>query len=150
MAQYRFLDTWRLPADIERVYQLVGRPIDYPRWWGEAWLSVEGDGGDPEPGKHVEVLTRGYLPYRIRWSLTCLEVDRPNRIHSRLEGDFEGTGTWLLREDGDVTIAQLDFRPNATKPLIRNLTPVLRPLFRTNHAWAMRKGEQGALRVLAD
>jgi uncharacterized protein YndB with AHSA1/START domain len=149
MAQYQFVDTWHLAADIERVYELVGEPLQYPRWWGDVWLSAEGDGGEPRPGKHIEVVTRGFLPYRIRWSLTCLEADRPSRITSRMEGDFEGTATWLLSEaDGRVT-AQLDFRPDVRKPGVRQLTPVLRPLFSANHRWAMRRGEEGAVRALA-
>ena len=30
-ADYRFLDEWHLAADVERVYDLVGRPVDYPQ-----------------------------------------------------------------------------------------------------------------------
>jgi hypothetical protein len=36
----------------------------------------------------------------------------------------------------------LDWRPTVNSPLIRYLTPVLRPLFRSNHAWAMTRGER--------
>jgi hypothetical protein len=31
---------------------------------------------------------------------------------------------------------------------VRQLTPVLRPLFRSNHAWTMRRGLAAAERVL--
>ncbi len=51
--------------------------------------------------------------------MTCLETDRPHRIHSRLEGDFEGTGTWLLEEDEGGTHAVFDWRPSVQKPLVR-------------------------------
>jgi uncharacterized protein YndB with AHSA1/START domain len=148
-ADYRFLDEWRLPADVERVYDLVGHPLDYPRWWGDVFLAAEGDGGDPSPGKRVAVTARGYLPYRLRFSLTTLEVERPHRIHSRLEGDFEGTGTWLLEEDGDGTLVRLDWRPSVRKAGVRQLSPVLRPLFRSNHTWTMRRGQAAALRELS-
>lgn len=137
-----------MPADIERVYDLLGRPLDYPRWWGEVFLAAEGDGGEPAPGKRVTVKARGFLPYRIRFSITCLDVDRPYRIHSRLDGDFEGTGTWLFTEEEGGTHAVLDWRPSVRKPLVRQLTPVLRPLFRENHAWTMRHGLESALRLL--
>ena len=36
----------------------------------------------------------------------------------------------------------LDFRPRVNKPGVRQLTPLLRPLFRSNHAWAMRRGQE--------
>ena len=99
--QYRFLDEWRLPVDVERVYELISRPLEYPRWWGQVFVAAEGDGGEAAPGKKVTVKARGFLPYHLRFSLTCLETDKPYRIHSRLDGDFEGTGTWLLQADGD-------------------------------------------------
>ena len=150
MADYRFRDEWRLPADVERVYDLVGHPLDYPRWWSDVFLSAEGDGGDPAPGKRTSVVARGFLPYRLRFSLTCLEAERPSRIHSRLDGDFEGTGTWLLAQEEDSTHVVLDWRPTVRKAGVRQLSPVLRPLFRANHAWTMRRGLEAAVRVLGE
>jgi len=149
VAEYRFLDEWRLAADVERVYDLLGRPLDYPRWWSDVFLTAEGDGGEPSPGKCVTVCARGFLPYRLRFSLTCLEAERPRRIHSRLDGDFEGTGTWLLERDGTGTHVVLDWRPSVRKAGVRQLTPLLRPLFRANHAWTMRRGLAAAERTLA-
>ena len=148
-AEYRFLDEWQLPADIERVYDLVGHPLDYPNWWGAVFVAADGDGGDPAPGKKVSVEARGFLPYRLHFSLTTLEVERPYRIHSRLDGDFEGTGTWLLQREGDGTRAQLDWRPSVQKAGVKQLSPVLRPLFRSNHNWTMKRGQESALRRLA-
>ena len=149
-AEYRFLDEWRLPADVERVYDLVGRPLDYPRWWGKVFLAADGDSGEPAPGKTIAVEARGFLPYKLHFTLTTLEVDRPYRIHSRLDGDFEGTGTWLLSTDEAGTRAQLDWRPSVQKAGVKQLSPVLRPLFRANHDWTMRRGQESALRVLGD
>jgi len=149
-AEYRFLDEWRLPADVERVYDLVGRPFEYPRWWGQVFIAADGDSGEPAPGKKIAVEARGFLPYRLHFTLTTLEVDRPYRIHSRLDGDFEGTGTWLLSVDEEGTRAQLDWRPSVQKAGVKQLSPVLRPLFRANHNWTMRRGQESALRVLGD
>ena len=149
MADDRFLDEWRVPAPVERVYDLVGRPRDYPRWWGDVFLEAEGDEGEPAPGKRIAVRARGFLPYTLRFSLTTLEAERPHRIHSRLDGDFEGTGTWLLEEDGNGTVARLDWRPSVRKAGVRQLSPLLRPLFRANHAWTMRRGLAAALRELS-
>jgi hypothetical protein len=97
----------------------------------------------------VSVERRGFLPYRLHFSLTTLEVERPHRIHSRLDGDFEGTGTWLLQREGDGTRAQLDRRPSVNKAGVKQLSPVLPPLFRANHNWTMRRGRERELRRLA-
>ena len=44
-------------------------------------------------------------------------------------------------ETGEVTEATLDWRPSVNHALIKYLTPVLRPLFRSNHNWAMKHGQ---------
>jgi uncharacterized protein YndB with AHSA1/START domain len=133
-AEYRFLDRWSVPHPIDRVFDAVGEPVAYPEWWTDVFLAADGDGGPPEPGKRVSVLARGFLPYRLRFTMECLEVEWPSRIRSSLSGDFEGTGEWRLRQDGETTLCELDWRPVVAKPLVRTLTPVLRPLFRSNHA----------------
>ena len=85
------------------------------------------------------------------------------RIHEALNelgdmsglGDFDGTGTWTLESQPDgTTLATLDWRPTVVMPLVRRLTPALRPLFRANHAAVMRWGQERvgeeAARVAAD
>lgn len=44
--------------------------------------------------------------------------------------------------------ATLDWRPAVEKPLVKHLTPVLRPLFRANHLWAIRRGQEGILEYM--
>jgi uncharacterized protein YndB with AHSA1/START domain len=141
-ARYQFLDRWLVPAPIEDVYDIVGDMKAYPTWWGDAFLTASGDDGPPRPGRRNDVVARGFLPYCVRWGAEIVEAERPRRIHTRLHGDFEGEGTWLLEESEGGTRAVLDWRPEVTKPLVRRLTPVLRPLFRANHAWAMRRGQK--------
>ncbi len=141
-AEYRFLDRWLVPALIEQVYDVVGDVLAYPRWWGDVFLETDGDPGPPRPGRRTRVVARGFLPYRIRFAQECVEVEPPRRIHSVLSGDFDGTGTWLLEEVEGGTQVLLDWRPLVQKPLIRYLTPVLRPLFRANHSWTMRRGQE--------
>jgi uncharacterized protein YndB with AHSA1/START domain len=147
--EYRFVDEWHVPLPIDEVYDLVGEPKRYPEWWSSVFLAAEGPGGPPEPGKATHVTARGFLPYRLRFTLTCTAVERPRRIESVLSGDFEGTGTWLLEEHDGGTRAQLDWRPVVAKPLVRRLTPVLRPLFRANHNWTMRRGDEAIQRLAA-
>ncbi len=53
-----------------------------------------------------------------------------------------GKGEWTLEETDGVTTATLDWRPSVNHALIRRPTPVLRPLFRSNHNWSMRHGER--------
>jgi uncharacterized protein YndB with AHSA1/START domain len=139
---YRFVDRWVVPAPIERVYDTIGDVLGYERWWTDFVLHAKGDAGPPEPGKRSELLVKAYLPYRVNLGLEVLEAERPRRILSRLSKDFDGSGEWVLEEAAGGTVATLDWRPSVNHALIRYLTPVLRPLFRSNHKWAIRQGER--------
>ena len=72
-AQYRFVDTWIVPAAIEEVYDILGDQLAYPSWWGDSFLEVTGDEGPPRPGRRASVLARGFLPYKIRWHAVSVE-----------------------------------------------------------------------------
>ena len=146
---YRFVDRWRIDAPIDRVYDAIGDVRGYERWWTDFVIRATGDEPPPAPGKSNELLVKAYLPYTVNLVLTVIECDRPRRIRSTLSKDFDGTGEWTLGEEDGVTVATLDWRPSVNHSLIRRLTPLLRPLFRSNHAWAMRRGERRLNEYLA-
>ncbi|MBM3677839.1 MAG: hypothetical protein FJW96_08140 [Actinobacteria bacterium] len=149
MARYSFVDEWLVPASPEAVYALLSRPVRYPEWWGDAFLRGEGDEGPAAPGKRARLLTRGLLPYRLRWELVCLEAAPPTRLVSGITGDFEGEGIWTIAEaPGGGTRAVLEWNVDVRKPLVRELTPLLRPLFAWNHGWAMRRGHERIVSLL--
>ena len=112
-AAYRFLDRWVVAAPIERVYDIIGEPLAYDRWWTDFVLRSSGDEGPPRPGQRNELLVKAYLPYKVNFGLEVIEAERPTRILSRLSKDFDGSGEWTLRETGDATEATLDWRPSA-------------------------------------
>ena len=90
----------------------------------------------------MQVVAHGYLPYRLRYEFECVAVDPPRRVDSILHGDFEGSASLAFETADGGTRVVLDFRPRVNKAGVRQLTPLLRPIFRSNHAWAMRRGEQ--------
>jgi hypothetical protein len=150
VAAYSFRDEWLVPAPPAAVYALLSCPREYPRWWRDAFLEGEGDAGPAAPGKRACLLTRGRLPYRLRWELTCVEAVEPTRLVSRIDGDFVGEGIWTITALTDDTCrVALDWNVDVRKPLVRHLTPVLRPLFRWNHRWAMARGERRLRETLA-
>ena len=150
VARYRFVDEWHVPASADRVYELLSRPRDYPTWWSDAFLRGAGDDGPAAPGKRAWLLTRGRLPYRLRWELTCVEAVVPRRLVSGVRGDFVGTGTWTLTEVDGGTRVVLDWDVEIRKPVVRHLTPLLRPLFAWNHRWAMQRGQESIVGLLED
>jgi uncharacterized protein YndB with AHSA1/START domain len=149
-AGYHFLDEWLVPAPVEEVFDIVGDQLAYPTWWGRVFLHAMGQKGPPRPGRRITVVARGFLPYRLHFDTVLTEVERPTKIGMALAGDFSGGGAWTFEPAEGGTRAQLDWRPSVNKPLVRHLTPVLRPLFRANHNWTMKRGQEGILRLLEE
>jgi hypothetical protein len=146
--EYRFVDRWLVRAALDDAYELVGDTVGYPRWWGDVFLSVEGDDGPPRPGRHVEIVSRGSLPYRLRWEAEVVEVEAPRRFDFTMTGDFVGGGSWTFEPAEGGTDAIFDFRPRVEKRGVKQLSPLLKPVFRWNHRWAMTRGERGVNALL--
>jgi hypothetical protein len=70
-------------------------------------------------------------------------LDRPNRFEVDVVGDLTGHGIWTVTDAADATHVRFDWRVNADRPLLRYLTPLLRPLFRWNHNWAIARAIEG-------
>jgi hypothetical protein len=141
--QYQFVDRWYVPdASVEEVYDIIGEQLEYPNWWGDVFLSVNGDEGPPRPGRRASVVAKGFLPYKLHFDSEIVECERPHRIRMALSGDFTGGGEWTFERADGGAFATLDWRPIVEKPLVRHLTPLLRPLFAKNHYWTMDRGEE--------
>jgi hypothetical protein len=124
---------------------VLGDPPALPRWWPSVYLDVrEVATGDPQThvGRVIELYTKGWLPYTLRWRFTVSESRGVNGFSLVAEGDFVGTGVWTLVQQGEMVDVQYDWRIRADKPLLRYGTFVMRPIFSANHRWAMARGEE--------
>jgi hypothetical protein len=77
------------------------------------------------------------------------DANYPNGFSLESWGDFIGRGVWALAQDGSQVRVSYDWRIEATKPLLRWFSPVLRPVFAANHRWAMSIGERSLKLELA-
>ena len=152
MNDYHFVTTWRVQGTCGEVADVLSDPLRLAVWWPSVYLKVE----ELEPakaengiGRRVRLLTKGWLPYTLCWDLVVLDSTYPHRITIAAAGDFEGTGAWTFRQDGDGVDITYDWKIRATKPLLRNLSFFLRPLFEANHRWAMAQGEESLVLELA-
>jgi hypothetical protein len=64
-------------------------------------------------------------------------------IAAEVDGDLRGRGVWTLTPIPGGTHVRFDWRVHADRPLLRILTPILRPLFRWNHNWAIARAREG-------
>jgi hypothetical protein len=143
-SDYHFVSRWRVEGTCGEVADVLGDPLGLPRWWPSVYLSVD----ELEPpganglGRRVRLHTKGWLPYTLRWEFEVVESTYPRGFAIRASGDFDGRGVWTFEQDGRFVDITYDWRLKAAKPLLRNLSFLLRPVFEANHTWAMARGEE--------
>ncbi|MBL8604992.1 MAG: SRPBCC family protein [Myxococcales bacterium] len=144
---YDFSTRWRLPYPAEVVFSLLSDPESLPRWWPSVYLAVETvePGDDEGLGRIVRFHTKGWLPYTLQWSAKTTRVARPVEIAFDASGDFDGQGRWSLTPLGPDTEVLFRWQIRAEKPLLRELSFMLRPVFEANHQWAMDRGYESLL-----
>lgn len=141
-AEYVFVDEWDVDAPVEAVFEALADARTYPEWWRPVYLTVEAD-GPPDVGRVSHQHFKGRLPYRLRTASKIVAIERPSSFEIEVEGDLSGHGVWTLTPSDDRTHVHFDWRVNADRRLLRYLTPVLRPLFRWNHSWAISRAAEG-------
>jgi hypothetical protein len=152
MTDYHFVTSWRVQGTCGEVADVLGDPLRLAMWWPSVYLKVEEIDAaqtDSGVGRRVRLLTKGWLPYTLQWDVVVLDSQYPHGSRIAATGDFEGTGVWTFRQDGDHVDITYDWSIRATKPLLRNLSFLLRPVFEANHRWAMAQGEESLVLELA-
>jgi len=142
---------WLVSGSIEDVATILSEAERFPDWWPDVYLSVRvvEPGGPDGVGRRVALHTRGWLPYTLRWQGTLVEDRRPHGWTIEATGDLVGRGVWRLEQRGDLAAVRYDWQVAVEKPLLRPLTPILRPVYAANHRWAMARGLEGLNRELA-
>ena len=142
---YVFLTHWRVKGGAEDAYEILTDVPGYLRWWADVYLAVTPltPAGRDETNQSYRLLTRGKLPYRLRWDARIVQTRRPYSFTVEATGDFVGRGIWTFTERANDLKISFDWRLRAEKPLLRYLSFLLKPLFRWNHRWAMARGEEG-------
>ncbi len=139
---YVFLDEWSVDAPIEAVHEALADGRTYPQWWRPVYIEVESE-GPPAVGKVSRQHFKGRLPYHLHTRSTIVRLEPPRIIEADVDGDLRGRGLWTLTPAGNGTHVRFDWRVSADRPLLRVLTPALRPLLRWNHAWAIARAREG-------
>jgi hypothetical protein len=144
---YQFFTRWRVPGTVEEVSALLGDAADLPRWWPAVYLDVREleRGGPGGIGRVFALFTKGWLPYTLRWRFRVTANRAPHGFTLDAWGDFVGRGEWRFVQDGAAVAISYDWRIRAEKPLLRTLSPLLKPVFAANHHWAMARGEESLL-----
>ena len=139
-----FITEWRVVGTVDEVKDVLGDGLSLPRWWPSVYLSVtqREEGGVGGLGRGLDLHTKGWLPYTLRWTLRITEPVTDVGFALEATGDLEGAGRWTFQTDGPEVVIAYDWRIHATKPILRRLSWLLRPAFSANHHWAMNRGEE--------
>ena len=141
---YHFITYWKVKASCEEVYEILSAAETLPMWWPSVYLDVKivEQGNANDIGKKVSLYTKGWLPYTLRWHFVVTENTRPFGFTIKAFGDFEGTGVWKFEQHGAYCLITFDWSLKAEKEFLKKLSFILKPVFKANHLWAMRKGEE--------
>lgn len=136
-AEYHFVTHWKVRGPIRLVFDILKDGEHYDRWWKPAYVRTDIVGA-----RMVRALVRAKLPYTLDFTTELVREDPPRELEIRAAGELAGRGLWKLEENsGDIAVTfYWDVR--AEKPLVRLLSPILKPLFRWNHDWVMKTGEE--------
>lgn len=147
---YRFVTHWRVDGRCEEVADILEDVDEIPKWWRSVYRSarVIERGGAHGLGRIVEVTTKGFLPYSLRWTYRVTQVDYPHTSTLLASGDLDGEGHWTFVQDGGHVDITYDWAVRANHPLIRRLHKLLAPLFAANHQWTMNDGLRGLRKQL--
>ncbi|MFN8515205.1 MAG: SRPBCC family protein [Chloroflexia bacterium] len=150
-ADYHFITHWRVQATATEVSDVLGNAPDLVRWWPSVYLDVkELEIGDERGiGKVIDLYTKGWLPYTLRWQFRVTESNYPYGSTLVATGDFDGRGIWTFEERDGWTDITYDWKIRADKPLLKYGSFIMKPLFSANHRWAMEKGEESLKLELA-
>jgi uncharacterized protein YndB with AHSA1/START domain len=149
MAEYRFLTTWLLEAERERVWEAIYDSERWPEWWKgveEAEKLEEGD--ENGVGQYGRYVWKAKLPYRVEFRIRTTRVERPRLLEGDATGELAGVGRWHLFEQDGLTAVIYEWNVRTTKAWMNLLAPIGRPAFQSNHDYVMRNGGEGLARLL--
>ena len=142
---YRFRSLWSVRTTTDRVFGALVDLAGYPDWWPDIRDVTQLDDDT------AEVTCRSVLPYSLRFLLhRAVEDESGGRVRVDMSGDLEGyvQGRVAAHRTAGALLA-ITQRVVVTKPLLRALAPVGRPVFRANHALMMWRGQRGLRAYLA-
>ena len=148
---YHFIEHWSIP-DIppEEVWPIIADAQLLPHWWTGVYLESQRLGpAKTGIGARYRVKARGFLPYKLDFMIETRALERNRLVEVKTYGDFSGVWRATFSAEAGGTRVDLDWQVTVEKPLIRWLSPLLKPLFAWNHTWTTPRGEAGLRAYLA-
>ncbi len=138
---FRYDCSWLIPLGVDELWAVLGDTTAYPDWW--PWLRRA-----ELPALQVGGVARFSvvppLPYRIDVRLLLDQVEPARRIHTIVGGDLDGWATLeLTANGGGWTQVRLRSSLAFSRPTLRALTVIGRPVLEWGHQSVVRRGLEG-------
>jgi len=149
LAEYRFLTTWLVQAERDRVWDAIYESERWPGWWKgvlEAEKLEEGD--EAGVGQYGRYVWKSRLPYRLEFFVRTTKVEKPHLLEGDASGELAGIGRWRLFEHAGVTAVLYEWNVRTTRAWMNFFAPFARPIFAVNHDYVMRNGGNGLAKLL--
>lgn len=149
--KYRFVTRWQFDAPVEAVWKIIADAEKLPDWWeGFLYARVRGDDKMAQVGRVTDCAVRGTLPWALRCSLEITDIQAPNRMVMRANGDLVGTGEWILIPTGFDTMVAFIWEVCLTHPVLAALgrLPFVRRLLEKSHHVVMARGYRSLQKML--
>jgi len=148
-SRYDLTTLWHFDAPDDAVWDAIVDAEGWPRWWPGVERVVtlaRGDAGGV--GARRLCICKSVLPFRLILVTRVTRVEPLRLIEGRVEGELEGVGRCHVGRDAGLTVVRYDWQVRTTRPWMTRLAPLMKPLFRWNHAVMMQAGGTGLARHL--
>ncbi len=146
---FHLITEWRLDAPIDDVWLALTEVEAWPQWWRAVTHVALLEPGDAHGIGSLRRMTwRTALPYRLSFDMRTTRVEALHLIEGRASGELDGIGRWTLHEAAGGTRVRYDWIVEVSKPWMRAMAPLLRPVFAWNHEVVMGWGLAGLKRRL--
>jgi uncharacterized protein YndB with AHSA1/START domain len=151
MEPFHFLTLWHFNEPVERVWEELNRPTEFPSWWPGFEDAEALTQGPPGLGSVTRFRVRGDFNVLFDFELKVVEHNPPVQMRLEASGDFVGTGEWKLRPEGKgcaVTYVWNVAVQKSFAPWIRFI-PGMRHRMEQSHDRVMTQGGRNLAAILA-
>lgn len=147
--QYHFVTRWVLEAPLESVWDAIYDSETWPEWWKGVISVTEINKGDEQGIGSVRVYKLSSpMHYTLRFSLLLTERIDYRLLKGKASGELEGTGAWIFRQEGTLTYVECHWQVATTIRWMNDVSFLMAPVFRYNHAIVMRWGARSLAKKL--
>lgn len=149
MSDYSFTTYWKFNAPLQKVWNEINNPLQWPFWWKGVIVVTELQPGDEWGLGSVKRSTwKSKLPYKLTFDSRVTAVEPMKRIEGLAFGDLDGKGVWTFTIENNLTIARYEWEVKTNKWWMNLLAPIARPVFEWNHDVIMAWGGEGLAKRL--